>query len=113
MKRSKLCYSISLLLALGFLLQTAIDYSRYNAAMNSAPFSLWVLVNALSFLVPALAVLVVRLILRKKGKLSLSPLTEKEISVMMLTCAIKSNHARSARTVAVLVLSTGGFLPCG
>ena len=62
----KMCYGLSGLLLLGFAVNTAIDYSRYNSTLNSAPFSVWVLVNAICFVVPAAIVLAVGLVLRKK-----------------------------------------------
>ena len=62
----KVCYGISVLLVLGFIVNTIIDYSRYNSTLNSAPFSVWILVNAIYFVLPAAIVLVVGLVLGKK-----------------------------------------------
>lgn len=64
------CYGVSVLLFLGFVVKTIVDYSRYNSTLNSAPFSVWVLVNALYFVIPAAIALVVGLIIRKKQKTS-------------------------------------------
>ena len=64
----KACYGLSGLLVLGFIVNTIIDYSRYNSTLNSAPFSVWVLVNAIYFVLPAAIVLVVGLVLGKKRK---------------------------------------------
>ena len=65
---SKLCYIISALLLVGFVINTILDYSRYNSTLNSAPFYLWVLVNILCFIVPAIIVFIVGLVIKKKQK---------------------------------------------
>ncbi len=62
------CYALSALLLLGFVVNTMIDYSRYNATLNSAPFSVWIVANAITFLLPAVIAIVVGLVLRKKAK---------------------------------------------
>ena len=62
----KLCYGISGLLFFAFLVHTAVDLVRYDSTLNSAPFSLWVLVNGICFLLPAGTALIVGLVLRKK-----------------------------------------------
>ena len=64
------CYIISALLVIGFAVNTLIDYSRYNATLNSAPFSLWIWVNAICYVLPAAIALIVGLILGKKAKKS-------------------------------------------
>ena len=64
----KLCYIISTLLLIGFVINTILDYSRYNSTLNSAPFYLWVLVNMLCFIVPAIIVFIVGLVIKKKQK---------------------------------------------
>jgi len=60
------CYALSVLLILGFLINTILDYSRYNSTLNSAPFSLWIMVNAIYFLVPAMIAFIIGLVLKKK-----------------------------------------------
>ena len=64
----KVCYGLSVLLVIGFIINTIIDYSRYNSTLNSAPFYLWIIVNAIYFIVPALISFVVGLIIKKKAK---------------------------------------------
>ena len=59
------CYALSVLLILGFLINTILDYSRYNSTLNSAPFSLWIMVNAIYFLVPAMIAFIIGLVLKK------------------------------------------------
>lgn len=63
---SKLCFILSAVLAAFFPINTVIDYIRYNNSLNSAPFYLWIWVNALCFLLPAAIALIVGLILKKK-----------------------------------------------
>ena len=65
---SKLCYIISALLLVGFVINTILDYSRYNSTLNSAPFYLWALVNMVCFIVPAIIVFIVGLVIKKKQK---------------------------------------------
>lgn len=65
-KISKWCNVISLILIVGFIIKTIFDYGKYSSTLNSAPFYLWILVNALYFLLPALIIFVAGII--KKGK---------------------------------------------
>lgn len=62
------CYTLSSLLFLGFIINTIIDYNRYNSTLNSAPFYLWIVVNMLCFIAPAIIVLIVGMIIKKKQK---------------------------------------------
>lgn len=62
------CYIISVLLVIGFAVNTLIDYSRYNATLNSAPFSLWIWVNAICYLLPGAIALVIGLVIGKRRK---------------------------------------------
>ena len=62
------CYTLSILLFLGFIINTIVDYSRYDSTLNSAPFYLWVLVNILCFIVPAIIVLIIGLVIKKMKK---------------------------------------------
>ena len=64
----KACYTLSVLLVIGFIINTIIDYSRYNSTLNSAPFYLWIIVNAIYFIVPAIIALSVGLVIKKKTK---------------------------------------------
>ena len=61
-----ICYVVSAVLAIIFIIKSIFDYSNYSAIENSAPFSAWVLVNALYFIIPAIIVFVVGLIVKKK-----------------------------------------------
>ena len=61
------CYALSALLLLCFIISTMIDYGRYNRTLNSAPFYLWVAVNILCFAVPAIIILLNGIYIRKKS----------------------------------------------
>ena len=71
MKKEKIirfCNIASIILLLCFVISTVTGYMRYSATLNSAPFSVWVLVDAIYFIVPALLLFVVGMILRKRWK---------------------------------------------
>lgn len=63
-----LCYTLSILLFLGFIIKTIIDYSQYNSTLNSAPFYIWIIANAIYLVVPSIVVLVVGLAIKNKTK---------------------------------------------
>ncbi len=63
-----LCYTLSILLFLGFIVKTIIDYSHYNSTLNSAPFYIWIIANAICLVVPSIVVLVVGLAIKNKTK---------------------------------------------
>ena len=65
---TKLCYGLSILLVISFIVRTITDYLRYNSTINSAPFYLWIIVNAICFIVPAIIALIVGLVIKKKAK---------------------------------------------
>lgn len=64
----KICYGLSALLFIGFIINTIIDYTRYNSTLNSAPFYLQIIVNAICFIIPAIIVFVVGIVINKKTK---------------------------------------------
>lgn len=63
---SKVCYGLSVLLVIGFIVNTLIDYSRYNSTLNSAPFYLWILVNTIFYILPAIIALIAGLVIKRK-----------------------------------------------
>ena len=65
-KAHKLLYGAAVLMVLGFGIHTLADYCRYDAAANSAPFLLWICVNAMIWLIPALLVFLAGFIANKK-----------------------------------------------
>ncbi|MBR3928138.1 MAG: hypothetical protein IKJ65_03955 [Clostridia bacterium] len=67
-KGETVCYTLSVLLLLLFIIHTIVDYSRYDSTLNSAPFYLWIVVNILYFIIPAMIVFIVGIIIRKKQK---------------------------------------------
>lgn len=64
----KICYGLSILLFVGFVINTIIDYSRYNSTLNSAPFYVWIIANAICFITPAIIVLIIGLVIKKKTR---------------------------------------------
>ena len=59
-------------MVIGFCINLIVDYRTYSTTLNSAPFWVWILVDALLWLIPALlafaAGLIVSRILHKKEK---------------------------------------------
>jgi len=64
----KLCKIVPIVLLGCFVISVITGYARYSSTLNSAPFSVWVLVDAIYFIVPALLLFVVGMILRKRWK---------------------------------------------
>ena len=62
----KACYWLSFVLAVIFIIKNILDYRQYDSMLNSAPFYLWIVVNALYFLLPALILLVVAVVIKKR-----------------------------------------------
>ena len=73
MKGHKLLYGASILMVLGFCVHVCIDYRAYNSVLNSAPFWVWILTDALLWLIPAAIAAVAGYVAKKK-------LTKKENS---------------------------------
>lgn len=61
-----LCNVTGLCLLAGLAVKTVADYSRYSSVQNSAPFSAWMLMNALYFAAPALLLFLAGMLLQKK-----------------------------------------------
>ena len=61
-----ICYAVGAALTAAFVLKSIVDYRQYSSTLNSAPFDVWVLVNALYLLIPAIIVLVIGIIVKKK-----------------------------------------------
>ena len=69
MKRTigcKLLYGASVLMVVGFGVNVLIDYHQYCVSLNSAPFWLWVVVDALYWLLPAAAAYIAAAVVQKK-----------------------------------------------
>ena len=65
-KWSFLCYLASALAAVGFGATVVWDWHRYDTTLNSAPFRVFVLVDAVYLLLPALALFLLGRWLRKR-----------------------------------------------
>ena len=65
---TKTCNVISIILLVCFIVKTIIDYTQYSSTLNSAPFYVWVIANALYFVLPAIIVFIVGLIIKIKNK---------------------------------------------
>ena len=68
MKKDKILYAISILLIIVFFVITLLDYSNYDATVNSAPFTADILVRALEFVLPSIIILIIALFMSKKNK---------------------------------------------
>lgn len=44
------------------------DYGKYSSTLTSAPFDIWILVNALYFVLPALIIFILGIIKKRKNK---------------------------------------------
>ena len=69
MKKSiahRLLYGAAGLMVLGFCIHTLVDYWRYDPLSNSAPFRLWIYVNGLLWLIPALLAFLAGFVANKK-----------------------------------------------
>lgn len=64
----KVFYGAALLLLLAFCAATCMDYVRYTTTLNSAPFYVFILVNAMVFLVPDLLCLLLGYLFKKRAK---------------------------------------------
>ena len=71
MKGHKLLYGASILMVLGFCIHLLVDYHKYITTLNSAPFWLWIVTDALLWLLPAAVAAIAGFVAKKK-------LTKKE-----------------------------------
>ena len=53
----------------GFAVKTAVDWRNYSSSSNSAPFSIWILMNALYFIVPAVILAAAALFVLRKTRI--------------------------------------------
>jgi len=65
---SKVLFIISALLLIAFVVETCIDYGNYNSMLNSAPFSVFILVNAIMFILPSAILAIIGFIIKRKSK---------------------------------------------
>jgi len=64
----KLLYGASALMVLGCLIHLAADYHAYTTTLNSVPFWVWALTDALLWLIPAALALIAGIVARKRMK---------------------------------------------
>ena len=64
----KFLYALSAFLVLGFAIDSGVDICKYNTHgyLGSAPLSAYILVNAVEYLLPSIAVFVAAIICKKK-----------------------------------------------
>lgn len=63
---TKMCNAISIVLLIGFTAKTIIDYTQYASTFGSAPFSVWIMANALYFIFPAVILFTVGIVCKIK-----------------------------------------------
>lgn len=61
-----ICSILSAIFAAAFVIKSIVDYTHYSNTLNSAPFYVWVMVNALYLIIPAIVVFVIGIVLKKK-----------------------------------------------
>ena len=66
MKGHKLLYGASVLMVLGFFINIFIDYQQYKVSFTSAPFWLWILADAVLWLIPAVLAFVAGFVAKKR-----------------------------------------------
>ncbi len=64
---TKLFNVLGIILVICFFVNTIIDYTRYLNTLNSAPFYVWILVNALFFIVPSIISFIAGDVIKKKS----------------------------------------------
>lgn len=60
-----ICNIVSVVLAIAFIVKNVVDYSKYTSTLNSAPFYVWILANALYLIIPAIILFAVGAIIKK------------------------------------------------
>lgn len=62
----KFLYFVSALLIIGFGIRVGVDAYQYSAAINSAPFYVFVLARSAEFILPAAICFVIGIVMNKK-----------------------------------------------
>ena len=65
-KISRVCGWVALIMAVLFVPAVIVDWFRYNSTLNSAPFYLVIIVDAITYLLPAAISFALHLILKPK-----------------------------------------------
>ena len=58
-----ICNIVSVVLVIAFIVKNVVDYSK--STLNSAPFYVWILANALYLIIPAIILFAVGAIIKK------------------------------------------------
>ena len=66
MKGHKLLYGASVLMVLGFCIAVGVGWYKYNTTLNSAPFWVWILTDAMIYLIPAAIAAIAGFVAKKK-----------------------------------------------
>lgn len=61
----RICNVLSIILIVAFVFKTIINYFQYDALINSAPFYVWIITNALFLIIPALLIFILGYIIGK------------------------------------------------
>ena len=61
-----ICVIAGIVLVIAFIVKTIVNYYQYSPLSNSAPFYVWVLLNAVYLLVPAIVLFIVGIIIKRK-----------------------------------------------
>ena len=66
-KLPMICNIISAVLIITFVIKCITDYKQYLSSFGSAPFSVWIMVNALYLLLPAAIVFALGFIAKRRS----------------------------------------------
>ena len=66
MKGHKLLYGASVLMVLGFCIAVLTGWYKYNTVLNSAPFWVWIVTDAMIWLIPAFIAAVAGFVAKKR-----------------------------------------------
>ena len=66
MRGHKLLYGASALMVMGFCIHLLIDYHKYKVSFTSAPFWVWIVMDAMLWLLPAGIAAIAGFVAKKK-----------------------------------------------
>ena len=66
----KILFTISIILLVAFAVTTIIDYINYSTTLNSAPFSVFILVNVIMYILPSAILAIIGFIVKRKSNRS-------------------------------------------
>lgn len=61
-----ICNIISAVLVIAFVIKTIVNYFQYDAIVNSAPFSVQILINAIFMIIPAIIAFIIGFVIDRK-----------------------------------------------